>query len=108
MKDESTRRMLVPQRRSTFQGLIDDFFTWYNEYRPHSALEGRTPNEVYFRLRPTNRRPRIETRKQWPRRSPCAGPRTFIAGQPGGRFTLHVTFHGGQRHLPIISLKRAA
>ena len=36
------------------------------------------------------------------------GPRTLIAGQPGDRFTLEVDFHGGARHLPISSLKRAA
>jgi transposase InsO family protein len=108
MKDEGTRRMLVPRRRSTFRYVIGDFFAWYNEWRPHTALEGRTPNEVYFRLRPVNRRPRIEPRARWPRRSPCARPRTLIAGQPGDRFTLKVELLGGQRHLPVVSLKRAA
>jgi hypothetical protein len=108
MKDEGTRRILVPQRRSTFRYVIGDFFAWYNEWRPHTALEGRTPNEVYFRLRPVNRRPRIEPRARWPRRSPCARPRTLIAGQPGDRFTLDIKFLGGQRHLPVVSLKRAA
>jgi len=38
----------------------------------------------------------------------AGGPRTLIAGQPGNRFTLQVDFHGGARHLPIVSLKRAA
>ncbi|UCG16703.1 MAG: transposase [Phycisphaerales bacterium] len=108
MKDEATRRILVPQRRTDFHRELNHFFAWYNECRPHAALEGRTPHEVYFRLRPINRRPRIEPRKRWPRRSPCAGPRTLIAGQPGDRFTLEVNFRGGRRHLPIISLKRAA
>jgi len=108
MKDEGTRRILVPERRSTFRYVIGDFFAWYNEWRPHTALEGRTPNEVYFRLRTVNRRPRIEPRARWPRRSPCARPRTLIAGQPGDRFTLDIKFLGGQRHLPVVSLKRAA
>ncbi len=36
------------------------------------------------------------------------GPHTLIAGQPGDRFTLEVEFFGGARHLPIVSLKRAA
>ena len=108
MKDECTRRILVPQRRTNFRRELNHFFAWYNAHRPHAALAGRTPNEVYFRLRPANRRPRIEPRKRWPRRSPCAGPRTLVAGQPGDRCTLEVDFHGGARHLPIISLKRAA
>ena len=28
------------------------YFTFYNEGRPHSALDGRTPDMVYFALRP--------------------------------------------------------
>ena len=108
VKDEATRRILVPQRGSTFRRELDYFFAWYNACRPHTALEGRTPNEGYFRLRSANRRPRIEPRRRWPRRSPCAGPRTLIAGQPGDRFTLEVDFHGGAIHLPIVSLKRSA
>jgi len=108
MKDECTRRILVPQRRTNFRRELNHFFAWYNAHRPHTALAGRTPNEVYLRLRPANRRPRIEPRKRWPRRSPCAGPRTLIAGRPGDRFKLEVDFHGGARHLPVVSLKRAA
>lgn len=108
MKDEGTRRILIPQRRRDIRQELNRFFTWYNAHRPHTALEGRTSNEVYFRLAPANRRPRIEPRKRWPRRSPCAGPRTLIAGQPGDRFTLEVGFHGSHRHLPVVVLKRAA
>ena len=77
-------------------------------YRSQTTLHGVTPNEVHFRLRPANQRLRIEARKRWPRSSPCAGPRTLIAGQPGDRFTLEVDFYGGARHLPVVSLKRAA
>ena len=108
MKDEGTRRWLVPQRQTDFQRELTHFVAWYNEYRPHPAFGGSTPDEVYFRLRPANRRPRIEPRQRWPRRSPCAGPQTLIAGQPGDRFTLGIDFCGGLRHLPIVSLKRAA
>jgi putative transposase len=108
MKDEGTRRILVAQRRSIFGRELAYCFAWYNAYRPHVSLTGRTPNEVFFRSRPANRRPRLEPRQRWPRSSPCAGPRTLIAGQPGDRFILEVDFHGGVRHLPIVSLKRAA
>ena len=108
LKDEGTRRTLVPQRRTRFQRQLAHFVVWYNEHRPHAVLGGSTPNEVYLRLRPANRQPRIEPRKCWPRRSACAGPQTLIAGQPGDRFTLKVEFLAGQHQLPIISLKRAA
>ena len=108
MKNEGTRRVILSRRRTGVQRELRHSFNWYNEWRPHAALEGRTPNEVYLRLRPANRRPRIEPRKRWPRRSPCAGPNALVAGQPGDQITLEATFHGGQRHLPIVSLQRAA
>ncbi len=108
LKDEATRRIQIPQHRTDFRREVDSFFTWYNQSRPHMTRGGRTPNEVYFRLRPANRRPRIEPRPRWPRSSPCAKPRTLVAGQPGDRFTLVVDFHKGKRHLPIVSLRRAA
>ncbi len=108
MKDEGTRRILVPQRRNTFRSEVRSFVTWFNQHRPHTTLHGKTPNEVYFLLRPANQRPRIEPRQRWPRPSPCAKPITLVAGQPGDRFQLEVGFHDGRRHLPIVSLKRAA
>ena len=108
LKDEATRRIQIPQHRTDCRRELDSFFTWYNQSRPHMTRGGRTPNEVYFRLRPANRRPRIEPRPRWPRSSPCAKPRTLVAGQPGDRFTLVVDFHKGERHLPIVSLRRAA
>jgi len=108
MKDEGTRRILVPHRRRDLLRDLGSFVSWYNECRPHMTLAGWTPNEVYFRLRPANRRPHIEPRERWPRSSPCAKPRTLVAGQPGDRFTLQVNFHDGKEHLPIVSVKRAA
>ncbi len=51
---------------------------------------------------------RIEPRIRWPRRSPCAGPRTFVAGQPGYCFAPEMGFQDGKRHLPIVTAKRAA
>ena len=108
MKDEATRSIVVPQRQTRFRTELTSFFAWYNEHRPHTTLQGKTPNEVYFRLRSANQRPRIEPRKRWPRPSPCANPCTLIAGQPGDRFTLQVDFYVARRHLPIVLLKRAA
>ena len=108
MKDEVTHRIAVSQRRIVFHKELKTYLTWYNEHRPHTTLTGKTPNEVYFRLRPANQQARIEPRQRWPRPTPCAKPCTIIAGQPGDRFTLEVDFHDGRRHLPIVSLRRAA
>jgi len=108
LKDECTRRIMIPQIREKFHREIGAFFNWYNAHRPHTTLGGKTPDEVYFTLRPANRQPRIEPRRRWPRKSPCAVPQTLIAGQPGDRFTLQADIVRGRRHLPIVSLKRAA
>ncbi|MHC4406220.1 MAG: integrase core domain-containing protein, partial [Planctomycetota bacterium] len=66
MKDEATRRIVAPQRQADFRRELNSLFAWYNEHRPHTTLHGKTPNEVHFRLRPANQRPRIEPRKRWP------------------------------------------
>ena len=108
LKDEGVRRILGALSRADFAREVASFFDWYNEHRPHATLGGQAPNEVYFRLRAANRRPRIEPRRRWPRSAPCAQPRTLIAGQPGDRFTLEVGFLDSKRHLPIVSLRRAA
>jgi transcriptional regulator with XRE-family HTH domain len=108
LKDECTRKILVPYRRDTCRRHLVSFVDWYNEHRPHTTLAGKTPNEVYFGQRPAHRGPRIEPRRRWPRGSRCAMPQTLIAGQPGDRFTIELDYHRGRKHLPIVSLKRAA
>lgn len=108
MKNEATRRIVVPLRRELFRRELKTYFAWYNEHRPHATLAGKTPNEVYLRLRPANQLPRIEPRKGWPRASRCAQPCTPIAGHSGDRFTLHIDFYDSRCHLPIVTLNRAA
>jgi putative transposase len=108
MKNECTRRILIPYSRYACRRELLSFVDWYNEHRPHTTLDGQTPNEVYFRQRPAHRRPRIEPRQRWPRASRCARPQTLIAGNPGDRFTINLDYHRGRKHLPIVSLKRAA
>jgi putative transposase len=99
---------LIPLHRESFRHELVAVTQWYNEYRPHATLGGKTPNEVYARRFPANRRPRIEPRPRWPRGSPCARPWALVAGQPGQRFTATVTCHAKRRHLPIVTLERAA
>jgi putative transposase len=108
IKDECTRRLFVPFRRDQFRREIRSFVEWYNEHRPHTTLAGRTPNEVHFRRKPFQQKPRIEPRRQWPRPSPCAKPQTLVAGQPGDRFELHIERLKRRNHLPVVTLSRAA
>ena len=99
---------LVPLRREGFNRELDATVEWYNRHRPHEWLGGRTPDEVYFKRRPANRRPRFEPRVAWPRASPCARPQTLVKGQPGARLALEISFHRGRRHLLVAKLRRAA
>ena len=50
------------------------WFTWCNEYRPHTRLAGKTPNEVRFNRKPANELPRIEPRATWTPKMKCARP----------------------------------
>jgi transposase InsO family protein len=99
---------LVPYRREAFLREILAATEWYNQFRPHTWLGGRTPNEIYFRAFPANRRPRFEPRSKWPRGSPCAKPWALVRGSPNAKLTLEVRFFHGRKHLPIVTLKRVA
>lgn len=97
MKQECTRRLLVPFTLDAMRGEIGFYSLWYNTQRPHLALGGKTPQEVYAgRVR---RRRRIEPRPRWP-----AHGRRRKADTVG----LEVSYVDGREHLPVIELRRAA
>jgi len=108
MKDGCTREIVVPLPQNAMRRELSFYFGWYNEFRPHSFLEGRTPREVYDGLSPANAKPRYEPRPAWPHGSPCAGPQARIKGTRGARLVLQIGFFEGRRHLPVIELERAA
>jgi len=109
IKNECTRRLiLVPYHLAAMERDLTPYVSWYNGHRPHSRLGAATPDEVYHHRRPAYRAPRFEPRPRWPRRSPCASPQALIRGQPGATLDLAVRYHGGRRHLPVITLTRAA
>jgi hypothetical protein len=105
LKRAGLRRILIPYLIDEMQREVALLVGWSNEHRPHQALDGATPDEVYEQRLPANRSPRIEPRPHWPRPSPCAAPRTLVARQPGDQRKLVVE---GRRHLPVMSLRRAA
>lgn len=108
MKTLSTRVILVPVRREKIRDELQRFASWYNGHRPHMTLKGATPDETYRGRHPTCRYPRLEPRAHWPRGTPCAKPRVPIRGRSGQRLELNVEFHTDRKHLPIVSLRRAA
>jgi putative transposase len=109
LKDGCTRALaVVPLVPRSLRRELSLFFAWYNQSRPHMTLGGSTPDEVYFKSRPANRAPRFEPRPNWPRGLPCAKPQTLVKGQPGVVLELKVDFAGGRRHLPRVTLCRAA
>ncbi len=108
LKTEFARQVTIPMRRHDFQRELHRYIDWFNQHRPHETLAGCTPNEIYFGRKPANRRPRVEPRKSWPRRSKCAKPQTLVAGSPGDVVTIEVAFEHDRLHLPVVSLGRAA
>jgi len=109
LKQGCTRVLsVVPLMPALFPRELNWFVTWYNQDRPHVTLEGKTPDEIYFHRRPASRAPRFEPRVAWPRRSACAAPQTLVKGQPGVRLQISIRFLGGRRHLPQVTLSRAA
>jgi putative transposase len=108
MKNECTRRTLVPLQLQAMRRELTYYASWYNHHRPSEALGGRTPWETYVSLRPANARPRFEPRADWPAGSPCASPQTAVRGPCGTNLSLVVGYMEGRHHLPVIELRRAA
>ena len=91
-----------------FEQEIHSIIDWYNEYRPHDTLDGKTPNEVHFSRSAANEQPRLEPRERWSRGSLCAKPQVDVEGDPGDPVILEIDCHKGRRHLPVIRARRAA
>jgi len=108
LKSECTRRLLVPYHRESFRRELAIYVNWYNGHRPHDSLEVRTPDEVYRGATPACLAPRFEARRRWPRGSPCAGPQAPVRGRPGQRVELNVRYLSRRKHLPLVTLRRAA
>jgi len=106
LKEHLRSLPVVPDERNAFARELKWFQEWFNEHRPHEALGGRTPNEVYERRFPAHRKPRYEPRARWQKSFSCARPWALVRGSPGARLELNVEFHGGRRHLPIVRLRR--
>ena len=50
IKNECTRKLLVPYDDKKFRNELASFVEWYKGHRPHSGLEVRTPDEVWWSI----------------------------------------------------------
>jgi hypothetical protein len=108
LKREGLRRILLPFDLAAMRLETASYVNWYNEHRPHQALQGATPIEVYSTQRPANRKARLEPRARYPSSGPCAAPQAPVSGKPGCKLKLVVRHVDGQKHLPIVTLRKAA
>ena len=80
---------------------------WYNEYRPHQSLAGRTPNEIYDGTRSARDASRFETRTE-----PRNGKNDAIDEQDQVEYVTKLRLVVSQldcrSHVPIVKLERAA
>ncbi len=83
------------------RGELALYVTWYNENRPHQALDGMAPIDVYRGEASPKPGVRFETRPRWP-------VTDKIPHAPARRLHLTIKFLEGRRHLPIVELEQAA
>jgi hypothetical protein len=89
LKNECTRMIIVPLNMDKLRHEISLYITWYNQFRSHEYLKGRTPQEVYSNVPP--------------------GEKTdFTRPSKIPEFDVKISFLEGRKHLPIIELQKVA
>jgi hypothetical protein len=108
LKAEFLRRIFVPYSLPRMQQAMASYQVWYNEFRPHSSLGGRTPAEVRDGRVRERDAVRIEPRARYPlaRAGPDEAPPAVEPAR--GRLELMVSRVNGYRELPIVELRQAA
>jgi hypothetical protein len=81
---------------------VQDFVDWYNDERPHRALAGATPNQIYEGRTLARDGPRFETRERYPTNG------VELRAPRGTVVELDLDCYRRNQHLPVIRLKRAA
>jgi hypothetical protein len=76
MKPESVQRVIVPPGLDAMQDNLACYATRYDDHRPHTALAGRTPMDLYAGALPANEMLRFEPRARCP---PAPIPRRAYA-----------------------------
>jgi len=89
LKTECFGPLLVPMRLADTREQLVDYVAWYNEYRPHQGLMGKTPAEMASGTE-------------------CFHPRFETRGKHGVKLRLVVSHFRDRRHLPVVELQQAA
>ncbi|MFO7870509.1 MAG: DDE-type integrase/transposase/recombinase [Kiritimatiellia bacterium] len=89
LKNECIRQILVPLDAGEFREELELYSIWYNEFRPHTFLNGRTPEERY-------------------NQEPLKLPTPDVPNCQLPEMRLNVSFLEGRKHLPVVELKKAA
>ena len=106
LKNECTRRILVPLRIDDFREELFTYCRWYNAIRPHQSLYGRTPSEVSGDVVAAVV-PRFEPRlRLLESNQRCCKPDLNVV--PVDNLRLDVTPFEGRAHLTVVRLDWAA
>ena len=108
LKNDCTRRLLVPYQRESVRRELAFWVGWCDEHRPHDGPGSATPDEVNVDRARACDAPRIEPWPRWPRGSPRAAPQAEVRGGAGQVIELKVSYLSRRTYPPIIELKRAA
>lgn len=109
LKNEATRRVLIPFGLEAMARLVAGYRGWYNAHRPHMALGSKTPDEVFFGRVAAPELPRYEPRKRFALcRAPARAAPVAVRGKRGDAFELVVSHHDEQLPLPVVELRRVA
>jgi putative transposase len=107
LKQEALRRVIVPMGIQAMQCIVEQYLAWYNGCRPHTALGGRTPDEVFEGRAAANQEPRFEPRTCYPLRPhPARAAPMAVRGKRGVVVDLVVPRLHDQPHLPVVELRR--
>ena len=104
------QHIAIARGQNQFHEQLELMRRWYNEFKPHSTLGGRTPEEVYSNARePKCNQPRHEPRPNYPINAPRLKSKPPVRGSPGQKLKLCVTFLDPEtKRLPAITLREAA
>ena len=106
LKNECTRRILVPLRIGAFREELFAYCRWFNEVLPHQSLCGRTPSEVSGDVAAAVEarfEPRLRLLESNQRRRK---PDSNVV--PIDNLRLNVAHFEGRDYLPVVRLERAA
>jgi len=103
LKAEGLRRLIgIPLGAAVMAEELAVFVEWYDEHRPHRALGGATPNEIYFGRPRARDAPRFEVRGRYPTRD------VELRAEAGTVVELCVERYRGRAHLPVVEIRPAA